>query len=181
MKRQFNQHAEGNAETYFPAPEKSRAAVFQLKKILVPVDFSACSRKALQYAVPFARQFGSQLVLLHVVEPFVAVPTPEMLPEDNIQVSTAEAEQKLTELGETLGHDVLLTTLVRKGSPHVEIMDTAKELEIDLVILSTHGRTGLDHVLLGSTAEKVVRRLGCPVLVVREHEHEFIHVSNSVA
>jgi universal stress protein A len=64
--------------------------------------------------------------------------------------------------------------VVQTGNPELAIVDAAKELGIDLIILSTHGRTGLSRVLLGSTAEKVVRHAGCPVLIVREHEHEFI-------
>ncbi|MCX6926594.1 MAG: universal stress protein [Verrucomicrobia bacterium] len=63
---------------------------------------------------------------------------------------------------------------MRQGDPPFGIVDTAKELGIDLIIISTHGHNGLERVLLGSTAEKVVRHAGCPVLVVRENEHEFI-------
>ena len=65
-------------------------------------------------------------------------------------------------------------TLVRTGSPADEIVDAAKEMGVDLIILSTHGRTGLKHLLLGSMTENVVRRAPCPVLVVREREREFV-------
>jgi nucleotide-binding universal stress UspA family protein len=70
--------------------------------------------------------------------------------------------------------EISLETLVRSGSPAVEIIDVAKRLPADLIVISTHGRTGLKHVFLGSVAEHVVRHAPCPALVVREHEHEFI-------
>jgi len=143
---------------------------FQIKKILVPVDFSDCSKKALQYAIPLARQFGAELTLLHVVQPYP--PMPEMGPVDVETIQ--DAHEQLATFRGAVGDVVPSNTIVRTGSAHVEIIDAAKEFDIDLIVLSTHGRTGLEHVLLGSTAEKVVRHAGCPVLVVREHEREFI-------
>jgi nucleotide-binding universal stress UspA family protein len=151
---------------------------FQLKKILVPVDFSKCSAKALEYAVPFARQFGSELVLLHVIPPAVMLQTSEFATQ-GIYESMEAAKESLERMRQSVGDEISSRSLVRNGSPHVEIIDAAKELDIDLIILSTHGRTGLAHILLGATAERVVRRAGCPVLVVREHEHQFIHVCES--
>jgi nucleotide-binding universal stress UspA family protein len=144
--------------------------VFKLKKILVPVDFSECSKKALQYAVPFARQFGAELTLLYVMQHYPLVS--EMGPVD--VESNEDAERDLEALRQTIDRDVRSRAVVRAGEPHLEITETAKSLGIDLILLSTHGRTGLNHVLMGSTAEKVVRRAGCPVLIVRQHEHEFI-------
>jgi len=171
----------GAKETPASPPEPGRAEavlpVFQLKKILVPVDFSSCSKKALQYAIPLARQFGAELMLLHVIEPAVVLPMSETLPQVIVEPDET-ARQNLEEFREAVGEGISSKTLMRSGSPHLEILDAAKELDIDLVILSTHGRTGLSHVLLGGTAEKVVRRLACPVLVVREHEHEFIRVGD---
>ena len=149
--------------------------VFQLKKILVPVDFSDCSKKALQYAIPFARQFGAELTLLHVIEPDVVLPAAETLPQF-IAESPEAAQRSLEDLRETVGADIPSKLIMRKGIPHIEILEMANEIGTDLVILSTHGRTGLSHVLLGGTTEKVVRRAGCPVLIVREYEHEFIKV-----
>jgi universal stress protein A len=151
---------------------------FKLKRILVPVDFSKCSAKAMEYAVPFAHQFGSELILLHVIPPTVMLQTSEFATQ-GIHESMEAAKESLERLGKSIGDKISSRSLVRIGSPHVEIIDAAKELDIDLIILSTHGRTGLAHILLGATAEKVVRRAGCPVLVVREHEHQFIHVCDS--
>jgi nucleotide-binding universal stress UspA family protein len=144
--------------------------VFNLKKILVPVDFSDCSKKALQYAIPFATQFDSELTILHVVQPYPAVP--EMAPVD---VETLQdGRHRLEGLRETIGTAVRSTTSLRTGEPHLEIAEAARELGIDLIILSTHGRTGLAHMFHGSTAEKVIRHAPCPVLIVRESEREFV-------
>jgi universal stress protein A len=164
----------GPGETQLPplTAEQGTGAlpVFKLKKILVPVDFSVCSKKALQYAVPFAKQFGAELILLHVIQP--APPILEMAP---VTVESIEdAKRELEDLQRMIHGVVQSSTVLRDGQPHVEILEAAQELGSDLIILSTHGRSGLQRVLLGSTAEKVVRHAGCPVLVVREHEHEFI-------
>ena len=154
-------------------------SLFRLKKILVPTDFSECSRKALQYALPFARQFGASITLLHVVQ--INYSGAEFAPVDYplLERQMLETgEKQLGELGRiTLPEDVLGHTVVRLGRPALEIAETAKKEEIDLIIMSTHGRTGLKHVFLGSTAENVVRHAPCPVLTVREHEHEFVRPS----
>lgn len=151
---------------------------FRLRTILVPVDFSPCSDKALDYAVAFSEQFGAELVLLHVVEPmvypenYVAVPT---LNEDINTCLMKAAEEKLEAQRERIGvDDSKVKGVTRLGRPYVEIVDAAKESGADLVILGTHGHTGLKHVLLGSTAERVVRHASCPVLTVRNPEHDFI-------
>ncbi len=148
-----------------------------VKSILVPVDFSVASEKALAYAVPFARQFGAKLTLLHVVEP-IATPDfaksfPVALADDQVMagckrhlervVSDLEIKPKLME-----------KVLVRRGRAFNEIADAARTLKVDLIIISTHGYTGLKHALLGSTAERVVRHAPCPVLVVRPREHDFV-------
>ena len=165
-------------EAQMPAAEASAGVepspLFSVKKILVPVDFSDCSKKALQYAVPFAEQFGARLVLLAIVEPFV--PMPEMSTVDVGLLDSKlqeQARQQVAELERGLEVEVPVDTVVRMGNPHVEIVNAAKELDVDLIVLSTHGRTGLAHMLLGSTAERVVQHADCPVLIVREREHEF--------
>ena len=158
--------------------ERNRLAcsTVKLTKILVPVDFSDCSRKALAYAVPFAEQFGASLVVLHVIPPYYAVDPYGLAQIERIE---AELEQngrsRLTELViDTVPSDINAGILLRHGRATAEIVDAAKELEIDLIIISTHGHTGLKHVVFGSTAENVIRHAPCPVLTVREKEHEFI-------
>ena len=163
--------------------EKSAAVArattsFRLKKILVPVDFSGFSTKALDYALAFANQFDARIVLLHVVEP-AAYPESYMLVAtalDNLNNDLIRsAQQKLRELSkERIDDRVPSELLVRMGRAYSEIAATASELDVDLIILATHGYTGLKHVLLGSTAERVVRHAPCPVLTVRDPEHDFV-------
>jgi nucleotide-binding universal stress UspA family protein len=150
---------------------------FKIRNILVPVDFSDCSKKALQYAVAFARQFNAALTLLYVA------PTYYLNGEFAGGIDLARLEKELREAGEQQLADwvvrevdefVTTKTVVRLGRPAEAIADAARQLEVDLIILSTHGRSGLKHVFLGSVAENVVRHAPCPILVVREHEHEFI-------
>jgi universal stress protein A len=151
-------------------PSFTPSPAFHLNKILVPVDFSECSDKALEYAISFAKEFKAELTLLHVLEP--CPPAAEMYPMP--VGSLAQGQADLSALFEMVGDSIACKTLVRSGSPHTQIVNAAKELEIDLIIISTHGHTGVTRAILGSTTEQVVRRAPCPVLVVRKKEHEFI-------
>ena len=150
---------------------------FTLKKVLVPVDFSPCSRKALQYAVAFARQFRAHLTLLHVLPANYFIgsefgPIDFPLPEKELREGS---ERELAAVAaREVGTAAPVETVLRQGQPVQEIVRFASEADIDLILLSTHGRTGLKHVLMGSVAENVVRYSPCPVLVVREFEHEFL-------
>jgi len=146
--------------------------VFRLENILVPVDFSECTEKALSYAVPFAQQSNATLTLLHVIEP-------PYLPASEMGVvveydSHDEVSKELEGLRARIAGKARCRTMIREGRAESEIVDAAQELGSDLIILSTHGRTGFERLLMGSTVEKVVRRAGCPILVVRPHEHDFI-------
>ncbi len=161
----------GPREAQLPLqPEAEAVAVssFTLNKILVPVDFSVCSKKALYYAAPFARQFGAELTLIFVFKSY-----PPLLDLADIE-PTEEAKAELEDLRKSICHIVRTEAVLRHGEPYREIIRAASELEIDLIILSTHGRSGMARVLLGSTAEKVMRHARCPVLVVREIEREFV-------
>ena len=163
-------------EAMLAAANAPAVSPFRIKKILVPVDFSECARKALQYAVPLAREHKATLTLLYVVPPIYTVGElggveyPQLQAE--MHASGVKALKKLNEV-EVHG-EVPTETLVRLGAPANEIIAVAKSLESDLIVVSTHGRTGLKHMLLGSVAEQVVRRSPCPVLIVREREHEFL-------
>ena len=157
-------------EKQLPAQSLPAAPGFKLKTILVPMDFSDCARKALQYAVPFARQFGAELKLLHVVEPYAAMSEMGLW-----EVETIERNQKeLETLRKTIDSTVPSTATVQQGMASSEIAQAARDWHADLIIISTHGRKGLTRMLLGSTTEKVVRHAPCPVLVVRESEREFV-------
>jgi universal stress protein A len=155
------------------------ASPFTIRRILVPVDFSECAQKALAYAVPFAQQFGAELILLHVVPANYPVGEFGMIDvafmEKELRV-TAE-KQIATLIGQRIPKEVVAKSQVRVGRPVSEIVQLARQEQADLIILSTHGHTGFKHVLLGSVAENVIRYASCPVLVVREHEHEFLKES----
>jgi len=146
------------------------------KKILVPVDFSETSKQAFHYALRFAEQFGCKIVLLHVVEPETVIagaPTAIDVfaqPEED----TTAAEVELEALAASAGlRPSSVTSKVRTGHAPNEINKMAKDLDIDLIVIATHGYTSWWHLCIGSTAERVVRTAPCPVLVVREKEHEF--------
>jgi nucleotide-binding universal stress UspA family protein len=154
------------------------ASPFKLEKILVPVDFSECSRKALQYAVPFARQFKAQMIFLHVIpvhnasgwdfEPGHLDP----LLEGDLRV---RIERQLSELIKQIVPARIPSRIeIRNGAPAIGIVEAARELNAGLIIMSTHGHTGRVHALIGSVAADVTRLAPCPVLVVREHERDFV-------
>ena len=152
------------------------ASGVQVKKVLVPIDFSESSLKALKYAVAFAGQFGASICLVHVVEPASFLNDVRNVP---LAVSDGEVanmlHHKLVMLARKQIDPVTpVHPLVCIGKPFDEIVKTAKTFNADLIILATHGRTGLKRALLGSTAEQVVRHASCPVLVVREKEHDFV-------
>jgi universal stress protein A len=151
--------------------------ILHLNKILVPIDFSDTSQKACQYALRFAEQFGCEIVLLHVVErvrlvvgaPLALEVFPE--PEDD-SIAARKALAAIVRKTHGSGGEQL-TSEVRSGHAPNEIIKAAKDLDVDLIVIATHGYTSWRHLCIGSTAERVVRTAPCPVLVVREKEHEF--------
>lgn len=157
-------------ESQIPSQAVAQAPMFKLQTILVPVDFSDCSSKALQYAIPFAKQFSAELVLVHVIEPYPIVP--EMAPYDSQTLESGA--NALHALFQGIDEAVPARTSLRKGTPHLEITEAAREFNADLIIIATHGRKGLSRAVFGSTTEKVVRYAPCPVLIVREREREFV-------
>jgi nucleotide-binding universal stress UspA family protein len=148
----------------------------KLKQILVPIDFSDSSHKALRYAVPVAERFGAQLILLHVLETSLVPAELGFVPSAVKRAGTATVEAALEQLAhrteQAMGTHFTRQATVRSGTPWQEITAAAKELDVDLIIVSTHGYTGIKHILMGSTAERVVQHAPCPVLVVHEREHE---------
>jgi universal stress protein A len=146
------------------------------KKILVPVDFSETSQQAFHYALRFAEQFGCKIVLLHVVEPesvIAGVPTTiDVFAQPEEDMIAAEAELKGL-AASSRNRPSSLTLKVRTGHAPNEINKAAKDLDVDLIIMATHGYTSWRYFCIGSTAERVVHTAPCPVLVVREKEHEF--------
>jgi nucleotide-binding universal stress UspA family protein len=143
----------------------------QISKILFPTDFSDVSKRALSYAVFLQRMFNAQLEIAHVIFDETYLVT-SYVPQGTLQGFFSEleqgAEQHLTEfLAECeVLKGVAYNIKLLKGSPYAEIIRWAKESNADIIVIGTHGRTGLDHVLFGSTAEKVIGRAPCPVLTI---------------
>jgi nucleotide-binding universal stress UspA family protein len=144
----------------------------QVRTILVPVDFSEGSDVAVEWAQALAGAFGARLVVLHVVDLAAAaavmggpgdalVPPPASLLEEVRQ----DARQLMAELAARVPG---ATTLVREGSPRQDIIETCAEVKGDLIVMGTHGRSGLAHLLFGSVAEHVVRNAPVPVFTVRK-------------
>jgi universal stress protein A len=149
--------------------------VIQIQKILVPTDFSEYSQHALKYAVALALSFKAKLFVVHVWDqPIVAAPTETFHPEIWVEAETAERKQLNQLTLELRAQGIEAAPVFESGSAHSEIVRIAKELDVDLITLATHGRTGLGHLVFGSTAEKIIRLAPCPVLVVKQPEHEFV-------
>ena len=141
----------------------------KLTKILVPSDFSAAGQTALETATALARDHGAKLLMLHVQEPSVAFGGGELyagIPEvDEDELRRTLLEVKPTDDRVAVEHRLLL------GSPAATIVRTAEEEQVDMIVMSTHGRTGLGRVLMGSVAEEVVRKAKCPVVTVKGAVH----------
>ncbi|MFO0754681.1 MAG: universal stress protein [Thermodesulfovibrionales bacterium] len=147
-----------------------------IKKILFPTDFSEGALGALPYAVDMTKSYGAKLYLLHVIYDIAnasGLYVPHVSIDEMYKELEAGARKELEKFGleerrgiKEVGYDVL------RGVPYEEILRYAEEKGIDLIVLGTHGRKGLDRFLFGSTAEKVVRYARCPVLTVRGGHRE---------
>lgn len=151
----------------------------ELRKICVPTDFSESADHALVYGATLAQNFGAELHLLHVVQDidaFVTEPTglAGWSSAEILQDMTKAAADQVATVASKLPPEIKVAKAVRNGVPFHEINRYAAKEQIDLVIMGTHGRTGLKHFFLGSVAERVVRSSPCPVLTIRHPEHEFV-------
>lgn len=152
--------------------------MIKIERILFPTDFSACSKHALTYALDFATERGARLYLLHVI------------PKLNMPVGTGGLSYPVSKIYDDMEREakkqihrlvpkrflekIKVENIIMRGTPFLEIIKAARKYDIDLITIATHGRKGLSHALLGSTAEKVVRTAPCPVLCVKHPEHEFV-------
>jgi len=173
-------------ETIVPKTAKSRKAIVEatdkqtriaIKKILTPTDFSPASKKALEYALHFAGEAHSEITLLHILESVVPLTFEGItMPAPAPETESSEVEKSLKALVASVrGRGIAsVRTMFRRGIASHEIVEAAKELDVDLIVMATHGYTGWKHFAIGSTAERVVRAAPCPVLVVREKEHDFL-------
>src|SRR5262249_16249590 len=145
--------------------------MLRVRSILCPLDFSEHSHAALQYAAEVARRFEAHLTLLHVIEPVlypVAYGLPPVWSGDYESVARESATKALHQLAASLS-GLKPAQKVDVGAASQRICELAKADGHDLIVLATHGYTGLKHVFMGSTAERVVRHAGCAVLVVKSH------------
>jgi nucleotide-binding universal stress UspA family protein len=152
--------------------------VIKLERILVPTDFSESARLALRYGISFAREYGAELTLLHVVETVAVGYASDLFPVPMAEVFQEIAGYARGELGklaeQARAEGVKVVEKVVQGKPAAEIIRVAREDTIDVIVLGTHGKGVLDHALFGSTTERVVRKAPCPVLSCRLSEHEFV-------
>ena len=146
------------------------------KKILCPVDFSKFTEEVITYAADIAKHYGAELHVLHVI-PNLTYFTPYesfLTPENLIAVEKNIQDEVERDFGKILKRiDMETKKVVRTGVAFVEIIDYAKSEGIDLIVMGTHGRSGIEHILIGNVAEKVVRKSPCPVLTIRPKGKEF--------
>lgn len=151
--------------------------MINLKRILVPSDFSECSEAAVRYGLELAHKFGASLHLLHVVQD----PATQAWAAEGLAVPLLEAvyewqKEAQVRLEQSIPAEARATATITCtiAAPYPEIVRYATDNNIDLIVMGTHGRSGMSHMLLGSVAEKVVRRAPCPVLTVRRPERDFV-------
>lgn len=145
----------------------------QIRTILLPTDFSECGNYALSYAASLARTFRASIICINVIEPIVPTvgysgmtePLPIADITEQLEDSAERELPKLAECDECAGLEI--EEMVVHGEAAAEIVRVAKERDVDLIVISSHGRTGLGRIIFGSTAESVVRHASCPVLVVK--------------
>jgi nucleotide-binding universal stress UspA family protein len=141
----------------------------KIKRIVAPVDFSPSSEKAVDYAIELARALGAEIILVHVIEP-LNYAVPRWLPEPTalLEEQRKEAAQEIARLEKrVLQRRVGCRSEIHFGVVYEMIAEAAANLRADLVVIATHGRTGLSHMIIGSVAERVIQRAPCPVLTVR--------------
>ena len=158
--------------------------MIKVKKVLVSTDFSEAAHKAMPYAASLAEEYEAELHIVHVVEDslyyaqFVYDGAP-FDPTVLIEGLVEDRKKKLAEVLKLVPASVKAKTHLRRGLVASEIIAAAKETDADVVVLATHGRTGLSHLIFGSVAERVVRECPCPVLTVREKAHGMLANSGS--
>jgi nucleotide-binding universal stress UspA family protein len=161
-----------------PDTTPNQPALPRLRQILLPTDFSGCANYALPYAAAIARATGGRIVCVHVVETMVpavgyagmAEPMPIADISEQLEDSAERELPKLTDCEELNGLEV--EEVIVHGDAAAEIVRVAEERAVDLIVISSHGRTGLGRIIFGSTAEAVVRHASCPVLVVKPPQEE---------
>jgi len=155
------------------AEDQSGLPALQLRTILLPTDFTGCANYALPYAAAIARTARARVICIYVVEPIVpavgytgmAEPMPIADITEQLEDSAERELPRVMKCEELHGLDV--EEVITHGDAAAEIVRVAEERGVDLIVIASHGRTGLGRMIFGSTAEAVVRHAGCPVLVVK--------------
>ena len=150
--------------------------MFNIKNIIVPTDFSELSYAAFEYAKGLAEQLDATVHLIYVLEktpPFLAVRSLDVTEDEVMKNLEEQASKQLKKTAEIMGIDskIKIVQVLKKGVDFEEIVNYSKEIENELIVIATHGRTGIMHTLLGSVAEKVIRYAKCPVLVITPEEN----------
>jgi nucleotide-binding universal stress UspA family protein len=157
---------------------RSSGVEVSLKHILAPTDFSEQSQYAKRYALSLAQQHGATVHLMHVIQDVLPVLADADSPVASAMYLTeadhSAREYLRAEAPAELAEKLRFELVVRRGTPFLEIVRYAREANIDMIVMATHGRTGLAHMLMGSVAEKVVRKAACPVLTIRHPEQQFV-------
>jgi universal stress protein A len=152
-----------------PTPGKPPGVIAPwIRSILVPIDFSDCSWAALNHAIPIAQLMGAKIALLNVCQAQLVATEFAHLPGEELSMRRSSEEKLRSSAKGRVPTGILGDILVRNGVAYEEIIKAAQECDVDLIVINTHGRTGLKHAMLGSTTEHVVRSAPCPVLVIRE-------------
>jgi nucleotide-binding universal stress UspA family protein len=151
--------------------------MFNLKNIIVPTDFSKLSASAFGYAKDLAETMDATIHLIYVLEktpPFLTSRSTEVTEEEMMKSAEEKSRFQLKEIAEEVRDDssIKIIEVLRKGIDYEEIIKYSKEVNSDMIVIATHGRTGVFHTLLGSVAEKVIRYSKCPVLVISPQEEE---------
>jgi universal stress protein A len=151
--------------------------MFTIKNILLPTDFSNLSLTAAEYAIDIAKQYNAKIHFLNVLEktpPILAIRSLDLSEEKIVKTLQEDAESSLKKSLDKISRDktVEIIPVIIKGVDFEEIVNYTEEHGIDLIVIATHGRTGILHTLLGSVAEKVIRYAKCPVLVITPPESE---------
>ncbi len=144
----------------------------RIKSILVPVDFSVAADFAFQYALAIADRHGAAVELLHVTEVSAYSNEEPLEGDEHYEAYEERLMGYLRKMIASAKTDIPIEANLITGVPYVEIVNRAKAWPANLIVIGTHGRTGMKHLLIGSVAERVIRTASCPVLTVRHPDHE---------
>ena len=143
----------------------------KIKKILCPLDFSDVSKKLLDFSIAFTQTYQAKLVLLHVIDHPHLYDNYQILAITPTEISDKlekQAQEELSRIANKVKSKIKVEMFVKQGKPFIEIIRAAKDIDADLVIIGSHGKSAIAHVLIGSTTEKVARKAPCAVLIFRE-------------